>query len=72
MSDLPKFTVWVSESVAGGTHFVDTYHAPDIEAAKQAALADCAVQWNMDVEDLAILGVVAGEVEILFWDEAAA
>lgn len=66
------FTVWVSSANGHGTHFVQAFLAQTIEEAKRAAIAECCACWEEEPENVEILGVAAGDVTILEWNEEAA
>lgn len=63
------YTVFIREANGTGTTYITSGTADDIEAAKRAALLDCAEQWDMRPEDLRVLGVAAGIVRILEWHD---
>ena len=63
------YTVFIREANGTGTTYITSETADDIEAAKRAALLDCAEQWGMLPEDLRVIGVAAGKVVILEWDD---
>tara|TARA_R110000851_G_scaffold308778_1_gene467875 strand:- start:15794 stop:16063 length:270 start_codon:yes stop_codon:yes gene_type:complete len=73
------YTVWVCEcSTSGeirGTHHV-SYHQGTVEEAKKAAQLDTAIEWYNDASEdrmdgFHILGVCAGNVQVIEWDEGA-
>lgn len=63
------FTVWVAERSEQGTHFVQGFRADTIGDAKRQALEECAACWGYDQEDIMVLGVVAGDVTVLEWND---
>lgn len=66
----PKWTVFVVEKDRDhGTTFVTSLPHEDIEQAKQAALEEAAESWGEDVASLRVLGVAAGGVSLLEWDD---
>ena len=55
-----------------GTHpttHVSCHHAASVEAAKLAALHETADDWACDPNDVRALGVAAGNVTILEWED---
>ena len=71
MAAWPTFTCWVMETNRTGTAYVSSFQCADIETAKEQALLECALNWGRgdDVDDLFVLGVAAGNVDILEWDD---
>ena len=48
---------------------MSAHEAPSLVEAERLALAETAADWNDDVDSLAVLGVIAGDVELLSWDD---
>ena len=68
------FTVFIREADGTGTTFITSVEAETIEEAKEQALDECAESWGSgdepwDRDDLHVLGVAEGDVEILEWDD---
>ena len=55
---------------ATGT-YVSTHDASSIEAAKREAVSEAAKAWGCDPNDVSVLGVAAGNVTILEWEDEA-
>lgn len=78
MSDQPQadrttFTVFtVDENGDHPTTHITSVEAADIEDAKRLAIAETAEAWEQDASEIRVLGVAAGEVEILDWQDEAA
>ena len=68
---MTKFTAFCQDADAQGTIWINPVEASDIEAAKAAAIAGCAVDWGYDEDDIHCLGIAAGDVEILHWEDQA-
>jgi hypothetical protein len=67
-----KFTVWITQSSGFGTHFVTCVDAGCARVAKMLAIEECLENWgeNFTEEDLHVLGVVAGDVTIVEWNDS--
>lgn len=65
------YTILVRDSTdPHSTTYIVAQDTDDVEAAKQMALQECADDWGRDdTEDLMILGVLLGDVEVLEWDD---
>lgn len=60
------------QSVDGdGTIWIDTVEAPGNDTAKAIEMARtrCADDWHWPVENVHCLGLAAGDVEILHWED---
>lgn len=67
---LPTWTVWVVEkNRSHGTTFVTSCEAGSPEEAGEIALAEAAESFNEDADTLRVLGVAAGEVNLVIWDD---
>jgi hypothetical protein len=63
------YTAFCQQACGGGTIWIDTVQAPDPVAAGPIAQAACADDWGYAVEDVHVLGIAPGSVEILWWDD---
>ena len=73
------FTFWVQQSDGTGTIYIGSLEAPDLEAAKTAAVLEVCEEWNSTQLDgdppaytpdnIHLLGIAAGDVEILHWQD---
>lgn len=63
------FTVFCRDADDTGTTFITSVGADNIEAAKAAALKECADAWGQNIDSIRVVGVAAGDVEILEWDD---
>jgi hypothetical protein len=66
---MKKYTVFIRQLNNEGTTFISSYETPGVPEAIDLARADCAECWEADEKDLHVLGVAAGDVEILEWDD---
>lgn len=71
---LPTFTVFVQQADGRGTIHIDTYEAATPEAAADAALEQVAGEWGVedepwDRDDLRVLGISRGNIDIVEWND---
>lgn len=68
---MKKYTVFIQEVETIGTTFITFVEAPDQEVAANLALAECLEAWGegYTLADLHVLGIAAGDIEILEWDD---
>ncbi len=64
------FTVFLRQANNEGTTHI-SYHPGDRDEAVQLAIAQCHANWGWDGDDddLRVLGVAAGDVTIVEWDD---
>jgi hypothetical protein len=70
--ELPTFTVFCRQCNNEGTTWIDTVQAKDMHAAMHAGKIKCANDWGYDswqVNDIAVIGVAQGDIQILMWDD---
>ncbi len=75
--ELPTFTFWCQEASGEGTIYIGVLQAADVEAAKIAGVQECCDEWDSGPEgqptytpeDIHLLGIAAGDVEILEWND---
>jgi hypothetical protein len=67
-----RFTVWVSDKHGHGTHFVQAFIAATADEAKAAAIRECCACWDREPDEVEILGVAEGDVNVIEWNEGAA
>jgi len=74
----PTFTVFCQQADQVGTIHIDTVVAADLESAIQAGREQCLADWNggasepgapFALADIHCLGVAAGDVRILHWQD---
>ncbi len=72
------FTVFCQQADQLGTIHIDSVEAADLASAIQAGREQCLVDWNggpskpdalFTLEDIHCLGVAAGDVTILHWND---
>lgn len=62
-----KFTAFCQEVSGTGTIWIDTVEANDTPGAIVTARKACAEAWDYDEEDIHVLGIIAGDVQVLHW-----
>ena len=77
-SPFTTFTVFCQEVGGSGTIHIDSVEAADLASAIQAGREQCLADWNggtseadapLTLEDIHCLGVAAGDVTILHWND---
>lgn len=68
-ADLQTFTAFCQSSDGTGTVWIDTVQAPDLQSAIGEARQQCAIAWGCEIPFVHCLGIAAGDVEILQWDD---
>lgn len=65
------YTAFFQETTGEGTIWIDTVQAATLEDAKVEARAKCLTDWgdSFAPEDIHCLGIAAGEVNILHWED---
>ena len=71
---LSTFTVFCREANNIGTTWIGTVEALDAEHASELGAEQCSVEWgsggqNWSLDDIAVIGVAEGSVNILKWDD---
>ena len=75
---IPTFTVFCQESGGGGTIHIASVEAADLEAAIIAGKQQCIDDWSAgsspdesrwNEETVHCLGIAAGNIEILHWQD---
>lgn len=69
-----KFTVFVRQADGRGTTYITSVIAASVEEAKALAKEECSQEWSVNgspwaIEDLIVLGVARGDVEIVEWED---
>ncbi|MEY2161386.1 hypothetical protein [Rhodanobacter sp. FW106-PBR-LB-2-11] len=68
---VPKFTVFIQKASGAGTTHISVHAGADADAAVELAMTEAAAAWGgWDRDNLRVLGVVKGDVEIERWDGA--
>lgn len=66
---MQTFTAFVQGSDGKGTIWIGAIEAPDVDAAIDAACSECADAWECSPDDVHCLGIAAGDVSILHWQD---
>lgn len=64
-----EYTAFCQKADGEGTIWIETIWAPDVPTAITTAICACADAWEMDVNDVHCLGIAAGGIEILHWED---
>jgi hypothetical protein len=63
------YTAFCQQASGGGTIWIEQVQAADVEEATTVAKQACAEAWEYDLDDVHVLGIAAGNVDILLWDD---
>ncbi len=63
------YTAFCREADGSGTIWIGSCQGDSIEEAQQDARELCANDWGYAVEDVACIGLAAGDVDIVFWED---
>lgn len=66
---MAKFTAFCRHVSGRGTTWIDTVEAADQDAAIIEAEKACASAWDYSVDRVQCIGLAAGDVTILFWED---
>lgn len=66
---MKTYTVFCQESDARGTIWIEAIRAKNLEEAKIYGRDACAADWERSPEAIHVLGVAAGDVTILDWED---
>lgn len=65
------FTAFCQQANGMGTIWIDQVQieGDDVAEAAAAAVKACAEDWDYDEDDVHCLGLAAGSVDIVYWDD---
>ena len=66
---MSTFTGFCQETSGLGTIWIESFEAGNEDAAMVAAQKLCAEAWGCELGDVHVLGLAAGNVEILHWGD---
>jgi hypothetical protein len=64
-----NYTAFCQQADGKGTIWIGTVKAVGLDAASIVAQAYCATDWDCPSTDVHVLGIAAGDVEILVWND---
>lgn len=68
--ELKTYTVFCQERTGKGTIWIDTVQAVDPDEAASLGRTQCAKSWEFyDEDNVHVLGVATGDIEIVMWDD---
>lgn len=65
----PSFTVFCRESTGEGTIYIESAQAATWREAADEVHATCAESWDMGADEIDVIGVVRGDVDVIAWDD---
>ena len=69
-TDHPTFTAWCCQANGGGTIHIASFEAPDLNAAIEQGILQCMEDWEEEnPANIHLLGIAAGDAEILHWND---
>lgn len=66
---MKTFTAFCQQASGGGTIWIQAVEAEDLNAATTLAQETCAADWEYDLDDVHVLGMLEGNVNVLMWDD---
>jgi hypothetical protein len=67
---MTTFTVWIQQANGRGTTHVSSHDAASEAQAEMAALEETSADWgDWPVDQLRVLGIAKGSVEIVEWND---
>lgn len=66
---MATYTAFCQNASGEGTIWIDTIEAPDIMTACTIAERAAADDWDCAADEVHCLGLAAGDVEILHWED---
>lgn len=63
------YTAFCQQASGKGTVWIDTVGAANQDEALEVARAGCAHDWNCEPDDIHVLGLAEGDINILMWDD---
>lgn len=65
----PAFTVFCREKSGEGTIYISSTHAATAAEAAAEVLVACAEAWSMEAEEIDVIGIIEGDVNVLEWSD---
>lgn len=66
---MSTYTVFCRERTGAGTTWITAVEAGCIEHAKDRGQLLCAIEWGMNPEKIIPIGVIEGDVDVVFWED---
>lgn len=69
---MTKYTVWICEADGSGTTHVSSHDAKDPQDAAEQAIAETLTDWDWtdeQEEELHVLGIAKGDIELIEWND---
>lgn len=67
---IKTYTAFCQEADLTGTIWIQSVEAESLAEAGKLAIETCAEAWDMEPEEVVLLGLAEGDVNILFWDDS--
>lgn len=69
MSELKNYTMFCKQSNGKGTMWIQSVAACSTKEASAIALDECADAWDFDTDDIRVVGIAEGDINILEWED---
>lgn len=66
---MTTYTVFCCSPDGKGTVWIASLEATSVDAARRKGRKRCAEDWSCSIDDVHVLGVAAGDVNILYWSD---
>ena len=66
---MSSYTGFCQQSNALGTIWIHYFDAKDLDDAIKVAQKLCAEDWDCEEEDVHVLGIARGNVDIIYWED---
>lgn len=63
------YTAFCQDINGEGTIWIEQVQAEDLDSAIKTAQRECAEAWGYNECDVHVLGISAGDIEILHWED---
>lgn len=63
------YTAFCQAVTGKGTIWICAIKAEDVDKASTLAQLTCSVDWSCEPENVHVLGIAAGDVDILLWND---
>lgn len=66
---LGEYTVFCCQGDGRGTVWISSVTADNMKQAEELGRAECALDWGWDEDDIHVLGVCSGPIDVAVWDD---